>query len=82
MKGYTMSNICSYDEENERPVIPVDYKLHTDEHPFCPTDPTCLCHEDPALIAPVAQAVMDGLMTSEEATDYVMGRTLQGGWQS
>ena len=63
------------------PVIPVDTKEHTDEHPFCMTDPTCPCHEDAELIAPIAQAVNDGLMTSQEATDYVMGRTAQGGWR-
>jgi hypothetical protein len=80
-KGYIMSSIRS-NEENELPVIPVDYKLHTDEHPFCPTDPSCPCHEDNTLIAPIAQAVTDGLMTSNEATDYVMGKSLQGGWES
>ncbi len=76
-----MSSIRS-NEDNDVPAILVDYKLHTDEHPFCPTDPSCFCHEDPDLIAPVAQAVTDGLMTSEEATDYVMGKNLQGGWES
>ncbi len=66
--------------DNFIPVIPVDTKGHTDDHPFCVTDPACPCHEDSALIAPIAQAVTDGLMTPDEATDYVMGRTLQGGW--
>lgn len=62
------------------PIIPVDSRLHTNDHPFCPTDPSCPCHEDSDLIAPIAQAVTDGLMTSNEATEYVMGRTLQGEW--
>jgi len=79
-KGYTMSNIRPYGD-NFIPVIPTT-KEHTDEHPFCSTNPTCPCHEDAALIAPIVQAVTDGLMTSDEATDYVMGRSLQGGWES
>ncbi len=66
--------------DNFIPVISTDNLQHTDAHPFCVTDPTCPCHEDPNLIAPIAQAVTDGLMTPDEATDYVMGRTLQGGW--
>ena len=57
-----------------------DVLLHTDEHPFCVVDPDCPCHEDPDLIAPIAQAVHDGLMTPNEATQYIMGKTLQGGW--
>ena len=66
--------------DNFIPVIPTDDLHHTDAHPFCPIDPTCPCHEDPDLITSIAQAVTDGLMTSDEATDFVMGRTLQGGW--
>ena len=66
--------------DNFIPVIPTDDLQHTDAHPFCVANPTCPCHEDPDLIAPIAQAVQDGLMTPDEATDYVMGRTLQGGW--
>lgn len=61
-------------------VTPTDDKQYTDEHPFCLTTPSCPCHEDSDLLAPIAQAVNDGLMTPNEATDYVMGRTLQGGW--
>lgn len=75
-----MSGTLRYYGENFIPVIPVDSKEHTDDHPFCLTDPTCPCHEDAELLTPIAQAVNDGLMTSNEATDYVMGRTLQGGW--
>ncbi|GAC1357885.1 MAG: hypothetical protein PVS3B3_36200 [Ktedonobacteraceae bacterium] len=66
--------------DNFIPVIPTDAKEHTDEHPFCVANPNCPCHEDLELIAPVHKAVNDGLMTPDEATDYVMGRTLQGGW--
>jgi len=75
-----MSDTIRHYGDNVIPVIPVSSKDHTDDHPFCVTNPTCPCHEDPDLIAPIAQAVQDGLMTSNEATDYVMGRTLQGGW--
>lgn len=78
MKGETMSEPRPYGE-NFLPVI-LTTQEHTDDHPFCLTDPTCPCHEDPTLIAPLAQAVQDGLMTPAEATDYIMGKTLQGGW--
>lgn len=69
----------NHDDENPIPVI-VTTMEHTDAHPFCLVDPTCSCHEDADLIAPIAQAVQDGLMTPDEATEYIMGRTLQGGW--
>ena len=55
-------------------VIPVEDELeHTDCYPFCP-DQTCYCHEDDEAIAAVYQAVQDGLITAEEATDFVLGR--------
>ena len=54
-------------------VVPVDYRLHTPEKPFC-YDKSCSCHEDELLIAHVAQQVQDGLFTPEEATDFVRGR--------
>lgn len=57
-------------------VVPVDGELeHTDLHPFC-LDPTCPCHEDGDAIAAVNQAVQDGLMTPEEATDFTRGKLL------
>ena len=52
-----------------------DPLVHTDEHPFC-SDPTCPDKEEPQLLAEVAQLVQDGLLTPEEATNYVMGKTL------
>jgi len=59
------------------PVIPIeDDPLHTVERPFCFLDPTCLCHENPLFIAQVAQFVDDGLLTANEATDFVAGRLL------
>ena len=57
-------------------VIPVDLLLHTEEHPFCFVDGTCPCHEeDQEAIALVNQWIEDGLMTSEEAIEFVKGRT-------
>lgn len=61
--------------DNFIPVIPVDYKEHTPEHPFCWNE-DCPCHEDRDAIAAVNQAVQDGLMTPKEATDYVRGKLI------
>jgi hypothetical protein len=61
--------------DNFIPVIPVDYKEHTARDPFCWNE-TCPCHEDEDAIAAVNQAVQDGLMTPDEATDFVKGRGL------
>lgn len=56
------------------PVIPVeDETLHSLDTPFC-WESTCPCHEDATLIAEVAEAVIDGLLTPREATDFVAGR--------
>jgi hypothetical protein len=56
-------------------VVPVDNLEHTTEKPFC-WDSTCDCHEDELLIAEVAEAVFNGLLTPYEATDFVAGRTV------
>jgi hypothetical protein len=61
--------------DNFIPVVPVDHIEHTEENPFC-YDATCDCHEDDEAIAAVYQAVQDGLITPEEATDFVLGRLL------
>ena len=50
--------------------------LHSQAYPFCSTDPTCPCHEDPELIAEVAKQVDDGLLTKEEATRVVKGEQI------
>ncbi len=55
-------------------VILVDTTLHTDVLPFCFADPFCPCHEDHEAIAKVAQWVVDGLITEDEATDFIAGR--------
>ncbi len=49
--------------------------IHTDDHPFCP-DWSCTCHEeDQESIARVNSWVQAGLMTPQEATQYILGRT-------
>ena len=62
--------------DNLIPVIPVDEHelLHTDDHPFC-WNPACECHEDELSIYQVFLHVQDGLMTPDEATLFVSGRT-------
>ena len=59
--------------ENFAYVIPVDELEHTPEKPFC-WDSSCPCHEDDLLIEEVAIFVQQGLMTPQEATDFVAGR--------
>ncbi len=55
-------------------VIPVEDGLeHTLFRPFC-YDQTCYCHEDDEAIAAINQAIQDGLLTPEEATDFVLGK--------
>jgi hypothetical protein len=51
-----------------------DDPIHTQEHPFCSTDPSCPCHEDPERIHAVAEAVARGELTPEEATRFVSGK--------
>ena len=59
--------------DNFIPVIPIDYREHTDARPFC-WDDSCPCREDQEAIAQVAQWVQDGLMTPDQATDFVKGK--------
>jgi hypothetical protein len=49
--------------------------LHTADHPFC-WNSTCECHEDQEAILAVQQYILDGLMTPDEATLFVSGRTV------
>ncbi len=56
-------------------VISVDDIYHTDERPFCYAAPDCCCHEDQESIAMVNTWVQQGLMTKEEATNFILGRT-------
>lgn len=59
--------------DNFIPVVPVDYKEHTPEKPFCWND-SCPCREDQENIAQVAKWIADGLMTPDQATEFVKGR--------
>lgn len=59
--------------DNFIPVIPVDDLEHTPEKPFC-WDSSCPCHEDDLLVEEVSVFVQEGLMTPQEATDFVAGR--------
>lgn len=54
-------------------VIPVDETAHTAETPFC-YDSACGCHDDQDAIGLVAQYVNRGLLTPDEATDFVTGK--------
>jgi hypothetical protein len=66
----------TYDTTTPPIVIPMeDAPLHTVLTPFC-SDPTCPCHESPALLEMVAEAVQGGLLTPAEATAFVAGKTL------
>jgi len=57
-------------------IIPMEDDLvHTDNSPFC-RDSDCPGHSDPDLIAQVNEQYEAGLLTAEEATNYVMGKTL------
>ncbi len=54
-------------------LIFIGYELHTFEKPFC-YDASCECHENDVLIFQVSLHVLDGLMTPDEATDFVKGK--------
>lgn len=62
-------------EHASPPQIAEGFPRHTEAHPFC-SDTRCSCHDQASLIMPVAQAVQDGLFTSEEATRYILGKQL------
>lgn len=59
------------------PAIPVSEGslIHAPGNPFC-YDETCGCHEDPELLATVADAINQGLLTPDEATRLVAGKTI------
>lgn len=61
--------------DNFIPVILVDEREHAEDKPFC-WDSSCPCHEDTVLISEVAGFVEQGLLTPQEATDFVAGRTI------
>ena len=51
-----------------------DTTVHTVDHPFC-YDPDCSCHENMEAIALVNSWVQQGLLSREEATNFIAGRT-------
>ena len=62
---------------NQLPVVLMeDDLIHTSERPFCFSDDQCPCHRDRLLISEVEQAVLDGLLTPDEAINFVAGRLL------
>ena len=50
------------------------YKEHAHSKPFC-CNSACDCHEDQDAISQVNRYVQDGLLTPEEATNFVNGKT-------
>jgi len=56
-------------------VVPADNPLHTADHPFC-YDDTCGCHEDETLVTDVLDMYNAGLLTSQEATYTMQGKTV------
>jgi hypothetical protein len=56
-------------------VVPEDHLLHTPEQPFC-GDPTCPCVEDTDALTELDQAIKDGLITTDDATRILQGRTV------
>jgi len=62
--------------DNFLPVIPIeDAVLHTDKHPFCCND-TCPCRDDQEALTTVNAAVVNGLLTPDEAIAFIQGRTV------
>ena len=50
-----------------------DTTVHTPDKPFC-YDLTCPCHASKEALERVQQWVNDGLMTEDEASEYISGR--------
>lgn len=59
--------------DNFIPVIPNDNQLHSVNNPYC-YDPSCPCHQDRTCVLETAQAVKEGLMTPNEAINYIRGK--------
>ena len=56
-------------------IVLVESTYHAEDTPFCFADPDCPCHENKEAIERVQQWVQQGLMTPEEATNFILGRT-------
>jgi hypothetical protein len=61
--------------DNFIPVLAHTQLLHTQENPFC-GDPTCPCYEDEQNNELLAQAIKDGLITLDDATQIMKGKTV------
>jgi len=61
--------------DNFIPVIPDTNICHTKEHPFC-GDPTCPCYGDNDNIAAINDAINDGIITPDVATQIIKGKTV------
>lgn len=66
--------------ENERRqeviVVPcLDDLIHTEDHSFC-DDPNCPCHKDRERINLLNDQIAQGLLTPQEATLVMSGRTV------
>jgi hypothetical protein len=55
--------------------VPDAQPLHTEEHPFC-GDPTCICYENKDALTELDQAIRDGLITPDDATRIIAGKTV------
>jgi hypothetical protein len=56
-------------------VIPDPQPLHTPEQPFC-GDPTCPCTEDKDALTDLTQAITEGLLSADDATHIIKGKTV------
>jgi hypothetical protein len=56
-------------------VVPEEHLLHTAVNPFC-WDETCPCHDDSNAIAVINNAINDGIITSDDATRIIKGKTV------
>jgi len=61
--------------DNFVPVVPDAQPLHTEEYPFC-GDPTCPCSEDKDVLTELDQAIRDDLITPDDATRIIAGKTV------
>ncbi|WP_244422043.1 hypothetical protein [Ktedonobacter racemifer] len=56
-------------------VLPTDTPLHSIDNPYC-YHSSCPCHQDRDGIIEAVQHVKDGLMTPDEAINFILGKHL------
>lgn len=56
------------------PVLDVDLRIHTDDHPWC-DDMSCMCHTDPNNFALLERWQNEGLISEEDRMLIFTGRT-------